>query len=401
MSSRGPSRSSARRRRPGEPDRARQLRQRRRNAFLLVLVAVIAVVGAIAWSSRDSGGGSSDAPATAQDAPLQVFATAPKPQLPAPKTASIAVTAAGGSGLQMRLVATPRDAAPVTGPWEPGGKALAVPAAIAGATRAGSIPGYVEVRDDSGRTARSSVILLPPDPGPGTAQVVRSGSSSKPYVALVFDDGLDGAGVSRIIDVLRQTKSGGTFCLNGINVKTWTESLTKKVHAAVADGVISLCSHGWGHRTSTTSSEAEATADLSNNATTDRYIGVASVPFYRPPYGALSPGIQKAAGKLGYRWIVLWDVDPSDYQKPDAATLTQRVVSASKNGSIVVLHAIGTTADALPSMIAGLKAKGLKAVTLTTMFRNAATTPGDAAGSTSTTPVVTGGDVPPAPGEGA
>lgn len=376
------------------------MRRRRRNAFVIVLVAVIAVVGAIAWSSRDTGGSPAPAPA-AGDTVLQVFATPPKPQLPAPKQATIAITAAGGEGLQMRLVATPAGAAPITGPWEPGAKQLAVPAAVGTATRAGSIPGYVEVRDDSGKTARSGAFLLPPEPGPGTAQVIRSVSTTKPYVALVFDDGLDGAGVSRIIDVLRRTKSGGTLCLNGINVKSWSQSLTTKVHAAVADGVITLCSHGWGHRTSTTSSEAEATVDLSNNAATDRYIGVSSVPFYRPPYGALSPGIEKAAGKLGYRWIVLWDVDPSDYEKPDPATLTQRVVSASKKGSIVVLHAIGTTADALPSMIKGLNAKGLKAVTLTTMFGDSATTPGDAAGSTSTTPVVTGGDAPPAPGEGA
>ncbi|MFM9018537.1 MAG: polysaccharide deacetylase family protein [Actinomycetota bacterium] len=395
-SSRPPDRSRGR----SSDTRARDLRRRRRNAFVIVLVALVAVVGAIAWSARDSGG-AGDSGATADAATLQVFATPPKPQLPAPATTQIAVTAAGGSGLQMRLVAAPKGAAHVPGPWQAAAKALPVPANVARATRAGSIPGFVEVRDDSGGTARSGVFLLPPEPGPGTAQVVRSGSGAKPYVALVFDDGLDGAGVSRIIDVLRRTKSGGTFCLNGINVKTWSDSLTKKVEAAVADGVITLCSHGWGHRTSTTTSEAEAMADLSTNASADRQLGVSSVPFYRPPYGALSPGIEKAAGKLGYRWIVLWDVDPSDYEKPDAATLTQRVVSASTRGSIVVLHAIGTTADALPSMISGLKAKGLKAVTLTTMFSDPAATPGDGAGSTSTTPVVTGGDAPPAPGEGA
>ena len=376
------------------------MRRRRRNAFIIVVVAVVAVVGAIAWSSRDTGG-SPDAGATGQEVPLQVFARAPKPQLPAPRDATVSVTAAGGDGLQMRLVATPKGSAGVSGPWVPAAKSLPVAPAITRLTRAGSIPGHVEVRDSSGATARSSTFLLPPEPGPGTAEIVRSVSTTKPYVALVFDDGLDEAGVSRIIDVLRRTKSGGTLCLNGINVKTWPQSLVTKVHAAVADGVLTLCSHGWGHRTSTTTSEAEATADLSNNAATDRYLGVPSVPFYRPPYGALSPGIEKAAGKLGYRWIVLWDVDPSDYEKPDAATLTSRVVSASQRGSIVVLHAIGTTADALPSMIAGLKGKGLKAVTLTTMFGDSATTPGDRAGSTSTAPVVTGGDAPPSPGEGA
>jgi peptidoglycan/xylan/chitin deacetylase (PgdA/CDA1 family) len=268
-------------------------------------------------------------------------------------------------------------------------------------TTAGSIPGYVQVRDASGAMQRSTALLLPPTPGTGTASIVRSGPATKPYVALVFDDGLDQGAVERIIDILRKAKSGGTFCLNGVNMKGWSTALARKFEAAVADGIITMCSHGWGHRTSTSSSEAEATADLTANATTDRLVGVSSIPFYRPPYGALSEGIEAAAGKLGYRWIVMWDVDPSDYKKPDVATLTSRVVSASTRGSIVVLHAIPTTADALPSMITGLKAKGLKAVTLTTMFAPTPDAPaGAGASTTSTAPAVTGGDAPPVPEEG-
>ncbi len=359
------------------------------------------VVAFVVWASS-SGSSGGDPPAVVEAPPLQVVVRAPQPQLPAPQEPVLTVTATGGDGLQMRVVAAPKGKAAVKGSWMPAAKSLPMPAKVASMLEAGTLPGYVEVRDASGSTARSGTVLLPPTPGTGTAEVIRSLQTTKPYVALVFDDGLDEQGVARIIDILRREKSGGTFCFNGINVKTWPQSLAKKVQAAVADGVITMCSHGWGHRTSTTSSESEATADLTNNASTDRLVGVASVPFYRPPYGALSPGIEKAAGKLGYRWIVMWDVDPSDYEKPDVATLTDRVVSASGKGSIVVLHAIDTTADALPGMIKGLRAKGLKAVTLTTMFSDAAAGGADAAPSaTETTPVTTGGDAPPVPGEGA
>lgn len=359
------------------------------------------MVAFVVWASS-SGSTGAEAPAAVESPPLQVVARSPQPQLPAPRAAGLAVTATGGDQLEMRVVATPKARAAVRGPWQPAAKSLPMPAKVASLLEAGTIPGHVEVRDASGSTARSGTVLLPPTPGTGTAEVIRSVQTTKPYVALVFDDGLDEDGVARIIDTLRRTKSGGTFCLNGINVKTWSQSLAKKVQAAVADGVITLCSHGWGHRTSTTSSESEATADLTNNASTDRFLGVASVPFYRPPYGALSPGIEKAAGKLGYRWIVMWDVDPSDYEKPDVSTLIDRVVSASGRGSIVVLHAVANTADALPGMIKGLRAKGLKAVTLTTMFSDAAGGGADAAPSaTETTPVTTGGDAPPVPGEGA
>ena len=53
-------------------------------------------------------------------------------------------------------------------------------------------------------------------------------------------------------------------------------------------------------------------------------------------------------------------------------------------------------------MIKGLKAKGLKAVTLTTMFAPTPDAPaGGGAYTTSTAPAVTGGDAPPVPDEGA
>jgi peptidoglycan-N-acetylglucosamine deacetylase len=362
---------------------------------------VVVIASFVVWAGRgDSGGGEVEARPEAP--PLQVIARAPRPQIPPPKTAALAVTATGGEGLEMRVVATPKGAAAVSGPWRPAAKSLPIPASVRRLTTAGSIPGYVQVRDASGAMQRSTALLLPPTPGSGTATIVRSGPATRPYVALVFDDGLDPAGVERIIDILRKAKAGGSFCFNGVNMTTWPKALARKVEAAVAEGIITMCSHGWGHRTTTTSSEAEATTDLTANATTDRLVGVSSIPFYRPPYGALSKGIETAAGKLGYRWIVMWDVDPSDYRKPDAATLTSRVVSASTKGSIVVLHAISTTADALPAMIKGLKAKGLKAVTLTTMFAPTPDAPaGAGASTTSTTPAVTGGDAPPAPDEGA
>ena len=386
--------------RPSAEERRRDLRRRRRNALLILGGGLAVIVGFVAWASR-GGGGSGDAPAeqAATQAPLQVAARSPKPALPAPRRPALAVTATGGSGVEMRVVATPRSARAMTGPWRPAAKTLPMPADIAEVLEAGPIPGHVEVRDDSGRTARSGTVLLPATPGTGTAEIIRSLPTSRPHVGLVFDDGLEESSALRIVDILRRTKSGGTFCFNGINVKDWSPRAARKLQAAVADGVITMCSHGWSHRTSTTSSEAEATSDLSANASMDRFIGVDSVPYYRPPYGALSPGIEAAAGKLGYRWIVMWDVDPSDYEKPAVATLTSRVVEASGKGSIVVLHAVGNTADALPGIITGLRRKGLRAVTLTTMFGDHAAAKRAAAQAT-TTPVTTGGDAPPVPGEG-
>jgi peptidoglycan/xylan/chitin deacetylase (PgdA/CDA1 family) len=386
--------------RPSAEERRRDLRRRRSSALVILLGGLAVIVAFVVWASRGgSGPGDATPESAAEQAPLQVVARRPQPALPAPAAPALAVNATGGSGMQVRVVATPKGSAVMEGPWRPAAKALPVPADITEVLEAGPIPGHVEVRDDAGRTARSSTLLLPATRGTGTAEVIRSLPTTRPNVALVFDDGLEESSALRIVDILRRTKSGGTFCFNGVNVKDWTPSAARKIQAAVADGVITMCSHGWSHRTSTSTSESEAMSDLSANASMDRFIGVDSVPYYRPPYGAVSPGIEAAAGKLGYRWIVMWDVDPSDYEKPDVATLTSRVVEASGKGSIVVLHAVANTADALPGIISGLKRKGLRAVTLTKMFGDHAAAK-RAATSTSTTPVTTGGDAPPVPGEG-
>lgn len=320
------------------------------------------------WFAERGGNGAGGAPhilsPSGASPVVSVGVRVPEPTLPPRSDPHLTVTATGGDGLEMRMVAQAASGALVRGPWSPVAPTLSIPAAISHLTETGQVSGRVEVRDDGGGVARSGWILVPPTPGVGRAQVVRAVVTSTPDVALVFDDGVDPAGMARIIATLRATGAGGTFCLNGINGQRWPESLRVAMRRAVVDGVLSLCSHGWSHRTSTSTTRADALHDLSANAAIDRSIGVSAVPFYRPPYGALNPGIEAAAGALGYRWIVLWNVDPSDYTRPDAATLARRVVRSSSKGSIAVLHALGTTADALPAMIRGLRARGLEPVTL-------------------------------------
>ncbi len=297
-----------------------------------------------------------------------MVAVAPVPRLPAPRHAALSVTATGGPGLRIRVVVLPHGRRAVPGPWGRPTHRLAMPRRVARALAAGSLPGYVEARDHTGAVVRSHTMLLPPTPGPGSVRVVRHGSRHRAQVALVFDDGLDEGGVVRIVSALRKANAGGSLCLNGINVQRWSPATVATLHDAVMDGVITMCSHGWGHRTNTHTGVGAARADLAANASTDRKLGLWSIPFYRPPYGLYGPGITRAAGSLGYRWLVMWDVDPSDYLKPGKAVLARRVVRDARRGSIVVMHGIGSTADAVPAMVRGLRRKGLRPVTLTTMF---------------------------------
>jgi peptidoglycan/xylan/chitin deacetylase (PgdA/CDA1 family) len=68
---------------------------------------------------------------------------------------------------------------------------------------------------------------------------------------------------------------------------------------------------------------------------------------------------------------MLWSVDPSDYTRPGAGVIVDRVLAAVRPGAIVELHLLPETAAALPAMIAGLRARGYRLVTLPGLFRAA------------------------------
>jgi peptidoglycan/xylan/chitin deacetylase (PgdA/CDA1 family) len=75
------------------------------------------------------------------------------------------------------------------------------------------------------------------------------------------------------------------------------------------------------------------------------------------------------AGDAGYRTVVGYDVDPVDYQDPGAAAVTRRTLASVQPGSIVSLHfGHAGTIDALPSILTGLRTRGLAPVTMSALL---------------------------------
>ena len=84
-------------------------------------------------------------------------------------------------------------------------------------------------------------------------------------------------------------------------------------------------------------------------------------PLFAPPAGAWSEDVLAAAGRSGYRWEVLWEVDPIDWKPvsdggPTAADIVDRVVAGPRPGSIVLLQLGGPeTLRALPDLVDALR----------------------------------------------
>ena len=89
---------------------------------------------------------------------------------------------------------------------------------------------------------------------------------------------------------------------------------------------------------------------------------------FRPPGGGSSAKLVRIAQALGQR-VVLWSVDPTDWEPGvTGAEIAQRVLSAVRPGSIVDLHDGGgdrsATLAALPKIVRGIRARGLRLVVL-------------------------------------
>lgn len=100
-------------------------------------------------------------------------------------------------------------------------------------------------------------------------------------------------------------------------------------------------------------------------------------PYWRPPYGYTTSGISAAASAIGYTKTIMWTVDTIDWRPvsgtpagPTASQIADKVVANVHNGGIALMHLGGyNTYDALPSMLARLRAAGLTPTTISDILR--------------------------------
>lgn len=261
--------------------------------------------------------------------------------------------------VRVRLEATVPGAAAarVRGPWQAAGAPLVVTPAMAAMARRRTTALVAVARDSLGHEGRSTPVPIVLHPAQ-TATVVRQGVGTRRVVALVFDDGYSPEAMASILDTARARAVTVTFCLNAVNAPVWSADLRRRMREAVRDGVLELCNHGYRHHVSDAYSYGTAYADIAANTDLAGMVGAPVGPYYRPPDGVLTAFNQQAAGDLGYRWVLLWSIDPSDYLTPGSAAVTQRVTAALHPQAIVVMHLIPATATALPELLDGIAAAG-------------------------------------------
>lgn len=196
---------------------------------------------------------------------------------------------------------------------------------------------------------------------------ITHGNPDLPEVALTFDDG-PSAFTQQVLAILQRYNVQATFFFIGQNIARFPISLQQALAGGNAVG-----NHTFTHPHLPTLSFAAIYDELGDtqNALLN---GAGTFPtIFRPPYGEYDANVLKAASQLGLT-MVTWSADASDWDnpQPSAAHIASRILGAAGNGAIFLLHEGGgnraNTVAALPTVIEGLLARGLRLVTIPRML---------------------------------
>ena len=189
-------------------------------------------------------------------------------------------------------------------------------------------------------------------------------ATSRPFVALTFDDGPHPELTPQLLDVLRNEGVRATFYVIGRNVQTYPE-IARRI---VAEGH-EIANHTWSHPKLTAISAARLDQEMTSTTEIIQRVTGRRPTNMRPPYGAVNERVRQSMFQDHGFDVIMWSVDPLDWQRPGAEVVRQRLVDGAKPGGILLAHDIHPgTIEAMPGTIRDLKAKGFGFATVSQLL---------------------------------
>ena len=164
------------------------------------------------------------------------------------------------------------------------------------------------------------------------APIASAGGQSPGCIALTFDDGPSGELTEGLLDGLRARGVHATFFVCGYRVAQFPDTLCRIAQEGHEIGLHSCC-HDYMHHMS-----REAVYDdlVSCMEAVTECCGVAP-HLFRPPGGLYSEALTAAAADAGVS-VILWSVDPEDWDASKRATVLPRVLRGAAPGAIILMH---------------------------------------------------------------
>lgn len=191
-------------------------------------------------------------------------------------------------------------------------------------------------------------------------------------VALTFDDGPDPEVTPAVLEALAAEGARATFFVIGQSLAANPE-LGRQILAQGHE----LANHSYEHaRTLNFRGTQAMLAEIGRGAEALQTFTGQAATLYRPPIGLKSPPLARVARRLGLE-VIMWSCHARDTGSARAVQIADRVLGRVRPGDIVLLHDGHDrrdahrleTAEAVQRILAGLKARGLQAVTVSELLQ--------------------------------
>lgn len=189
--------------------------------------------------------------------------------------------------------------------------------------------------------------------------------TEKPQIALSFDAAWGNEDTAKILEILAKHNVHVTFFMTG----GWVESYPDDVKAILAAGH-DLGNHSENHKNMSQLSDEQCRDELMKVHNKVKELTGYEMFLFRPPYGDYDNHVITNARDCGY-YAIQWDIDSLDWKDYGAESILDKVINNGHlgNGSIILCHnGAKYTAQALDSLITGLKEKGYELVPISQLI---------------------------------
>ncbi len=178
-------------------------------------------------------------------------------------------------------------------------------------------------------------------------------------IAISFDCAWGTDYTDKLLEIMQENNVECTF----FAVEFWTKKYPAYIKK-ISDYGHEIGTHSASHPYMSKLSKENIIKELSSSSKAIEEITGKKVELFRAPYGDYNDTLIKTARSLNL-YTIQWDVDSLDWKDLSANEIAGRVISRVKSGSIVLFHNQGlNTAEALPTIITELKAKGYEFVSI-------------------------------------
>ena len=164
---------------------------------------------------------------------------------------------------------------------------------------------------------------------------VSAGGPEQPFkgcIALTFDDGPSGPVTGKLLDALSARGVKVTFFVCAYRVRQYPDMLCRAAGEGHEIGLHSCC-HSYMHRMP----RAEVAEDITNCMQAVSECCGVRPRLFRPP-GGLYSGELLAAAKDAQLSVILWSVDPQDWDPKNKSSIVSSVVNNVRPGSVILMH---------------------------------------------------------------